>query len=111
MIAQSNAEESDDFDTDQDYGFYDNRILSHELIGVWQPMINSHRIDRECEHLYIHIDEIMLSGTDMACQLYGMMLKHLTRTGWIVMITNEGWIPSEYRVIDHTLATKLARGY
>jgi hypothetical protein len=111
MTVPSYAEESDNFDTDEDYGFFDNQIISHELIGVWQPMIISHRIDRELQRIFINIDGSLLSGTDMACQLYGMMLKHLTRSGWIVLITNDGWIPGNARVIDHAYATKLARGY
>lgn len=108
MIAPSNAE---DFDTDEDYGFYDELVLSHELIGAWQPMIVSHRFDMKLQRLFIHVDGILLDGSDYSCRLYGMMLKHLTRTGWIVLITNDGWVPSQARVIDHAYATKLAKGY
>lgn len=114
MIANSDAGESDNFDNwdeDEDYGFFDNRIISHELIGVWQPMIINHHIDRELQHLFINVDYILLDGSDYSCKLFGMMLKHLTRTGWIVIITNDGWVPSGARIIDHAYATKLARGY
>jgi len=86
---------SDDFDN-----YIHKRVIVHELLGIWEPMVIAvedvnlnHRI------IWIEVAKPMVTGTDTSCQLFAYMMKHLTRTGWIIVVTND-WIPSWIRRID-----------
>ena len=87
-----------------------SRTLAHEQIGSWEPMVLSLDLHPENRVLVIKVADPLLTGTDHACLLFGRMMKHLTRNGWVVLIENEGWIPSPERLIDQKLAERLATG-
>jgi hypothetical protein len=73
------------------------------------PMIVRHEIDLNHMVIFIEIDGSLLTGTDSACGLFAMMMKHLTDNGLLVYVTNDGWIPSARNPIDSWWANKLAK--
>jgi len=84
------------------------RVESHEIIGPWEPMIVAHDIDMQHKILFVEVDGSILTGTDAACALFGQMMKHLTESGYLVYLLNDGWVPSKYKFINHAWATVLA---
>ena len=101
------------FDDDQDYGtFYDGAYYDAHyeelLFGSFIPMVRSWSADWNERIVYVEVDSALLTGTDTACQLFGFMMKHITALDVIVLVTNEGWIPSTKNPIDHAWATHLA---
>jgi len=60
-------------------------------------------VDLDNRVIWIEVADPMVTGTDTSCQLFAYMMKHLTRTGWIIVVTND-WIPSWVHRIDATHA-------
>ena len=105
-IAESGSTDYSDY---EDY--YTERVIVHEQIGPWEPMINRVWPDVQHRILVIHIDGVLLTGTDTACQLFAQMVKDLTRNDWLVLIANDGWFPAERRLIDHAYAIELTQPF
>ena len=84
-----------------DFDVYaDQRVLAHKITGPWESMIISLDIWPEHKLIAVEVDTYLTEGTDTSCALFGAMMRYLTKDGWIVAITNEGWFPGQTRVID-----------
>lgn len=94
----------DDFYTEDYYRSHYQEVL----FGAYIPMIVSWNADWNERVVYVEVDSSLLTGTDTACQLFGMMMKHITALDVVVHVDNDGYIPSTKNPIDHAWATQLA---
>ena len=113
IIRPVKADEAIFFGEDYTYGdFYDEDYYrsyhQEQLFGSFIPMVRSWNADWNERVVYVEVDSSLLTGTDTACQLFGMMMKHITALDVVVQITNDGYIPSTWNPIDHAWATQLA---
>lgn len=95
---------SEDEELDYD-SFY---AASYQIGPYWWQFIDEVSTSAGEKVLHIKIDEHHFDGSDKSCEEFSRMMVYLTRKGWIVEITNDGWIPSEERVINHEYAKWLA---
>lgn len=82
-----------------------------EIFGHYIEFIVEHEIDWDSMTIYAKIDRSIMRGSDAECQFFGQMMEHITRHGFMVHVTNEGFIPSTKNPIDHEWAVVLAKGY
>ena len=113
VIKPVKADEAIFFGEDYSYGdFYgEDYYRSHNqeiLFGSFIPMVRSWSANWNERVVHVEVDATLLTGTDTACRLFGMLMKHITENDVIVVVDNDGYIPSSKNPIDHAWATALA---
>ena len=71
------------------------------------------KIDHKNKIVYVQLSELLVTGSDGACQGAGMVVLAILENlepGWKVYVTNE-WVPSRKNPIDIEWARYLAEGY
>lgn len=70
-------------------------------------------VDYETDIVYVKLHPALVTGSDGACQVAGMVILTIIETigtNWQVHITND-WVPSKKNPIDYQWAKELAKGY
>jgi hypothetical protein len=88
-------------------------VIFGAIVNKDEPPATLTSYNHKDKIVYVQLHEMLVSGSDGACQGAGMVILAIIETmgpEWKVHVTND-WVPSKYNPIDYTWARKLAEGY